>query len=113
MEAEVRDKLLECSEKGTIPLSDILLVLVKNIVDDPESVRVTATKTRTTEVIELDVNPEDMGKVIGKRGRVARSIRTVLGAVAMRRRVRVTLGIVDPLNPKNGANGYEEPDDYE
>lgn len=63
--------------------------LVKGIVDHPDDVKVEAKETQRGEVLEVRVNPEDLGRVIGRSGRTAQSLRTVVNALAGGRRVRV------------------------
>ncbi len=57
-------------------LKDLLEYLAKSLVDNPDEVHVEATETDTTVVLELSVAKEDVGKVIGKQGRIARALRT-------------------------------------
>ncbi len=68
--------------------------LVKSLVDHPEDVRVNAVEEGKNIAIELRVAPEDMGKVIGKQGRIAKAIRTVAKAAATKENKRVTIEIV-------------------
>lgn len=63
--------------------------LVKGIVDNPGEVKVTSTETQRGEVLEVHVNPDDLGRVIGRSGRTAQALRTVVNALAGGRRVRV------------------------
>jgi len=69
--------------------------IAKALVDDPEKVQVREIKGEQTTVFELHVAPDDLGKVIGKQGRTARSIRTLLGAVSMKLNRRFTLEILE------------------
>ena len=62
----------------------VLTYLVKQVVDDPEAVNVTVSEGRRGPSLDVTVGPGDMGRVIGKRGRVAQSIRTVVRAAAAR-----------------------------
>ncbi|MET4099819.1 putative RNA-binding protein YlqC (UPF0109 family) [Agrococcus sp. UYP10] len=70
-------------------LRDALEHLVKGIVDRPGDVRVGARDTQRGEVLEVRVHPEDLGRVIGRGGRTAGALRTVIGALPGGRRVRV------------------------
>ncbi|WP_405218183.1 RNA-binding protein [Agrococcus sp. Ld7] len=70
-------------------LRDALEHLVKGIVDRPDEVRVGARDTQRGEVLEVRVHPEDLGRVIGRGGRTAGALRTVMGALPGGRRVRV------------------------
>ncbi len=69
--------------------------IAKALVDDPEKVTVQAVDGEQVTVLELRVSPDDLGKVIGKQGRTARSIRTILGAAGMKLRKRYTLEILE------------------
>lgn len=70
-------------------LSRALEHLVRGIVDSPDDVDVTSRNSTRGEVLEVRVNPEDLGRVIGRSGRTAKSLRNVVGALADGRRVRV------------------------
>ncbi len=61
-------------------MKDLLEFIARNLVDDPDAVKVTAIEGSRGVALELEVAPDDMGKVIGKRGRIARAIRTVVRA---------------------------------
>lgn len=63
--------------------------LVKGIVDSPDDVRVDASTSPRGEVLEVRVHPDDLGRVIGRAGRTAKALRTVVTALADGRRVRV------------------------
>jgi predicted RNA-binding protein YlqC (UPF0109 family) len=76
-------------------LKDLLEYLAKALVDDPDSVHVDAVETETTVVLELTVAKEDVGKVIGKQGRIARALRTIVKASAVRDGKRAIVEIVD------------------
>ncbi len=75
-------------------MKDLVEVLAKALVDHPESVFVEMKEREKSSVIELRVAPDDMGKVIGKQGRIARAIRTVVKAAATKERKRVTVEII-------------------
>ena len=68
--------------------------LVKALVDHPESVKVNSAVEDGETVIRLSVAQEDMGKVIGKQGRIAKAIRTVVKAAAIKKGERVTVEII-------------------
>ncbi len=76
-------------------MKDLLLYMAKNLVDNPDAVRVTQTEDEEGTILELHVASEDMGKVIGRQGRIAKEIRTIIKAVAQRNGQRVTVDIVD------------------
>jgi predicted RNA-binding protein YlqC (UPF0109 family) len=69
--------------------------IAKALVDIPEEVEVFTVEGEQTTVLELKVAPSDLGKVIGKQGRTARSIRTILGAASMKLNRRFTLEILE------------------
>ena len=69
--------------------------IAKALVDIPEEVEVFTVEGEQTTVLELKVAPSDLGKVIGKQGRTARSVRTILGAVSMKVHHRYTLDILE------------------
>ena len=69
--------------------------IAKALVDIPEEVEVFTVEGEQTTVLELKVAPSDLGKVIGKQGRTARSIRTLLGAAGMKLNRRFTLEILE------------------
>jgi predicted RNA-binding protein YlqC (UPF0109 family) len=70
-------------------LQSALEHLVKGIVDHPDDVKVVAASSARGEVLEVHVNPEDLGRVIGRAGRTAKALRTLVTALADGRRVRV------------------------
>jgi hypothetical protein len=69
--------------------------IAKALVDEPEHVSVHSVDGEQVTVLELRVAPNDLGKVIGKQGRTARSIRTILGAAGMKLKKRYTLEILE------------------
>ena len=75
-------------------MKDLLLYMAKSLVDNPDSVTVTEVEGETT-VLELRVAPEDMGKLIGRQGRIAKEIRTIIKSVAQRTGQKVSVEIVD------------------
>ena len=76
-------------------MKELLLYMAKNLVDDPDSVSVTESADDEGKVLELRVAPGDMGKVIGRQGRIAKEIRTIVKTVAQRTGEKVTVEIVD------------------
>ena len=70
-------------------LVDALEHLVKGIVDSPEDVEVSSKENRRGELLEVRVNPDDLGRVIGRGGRTAKALRTVMNALAGHGGVRV------------------------
>ena len=69
--------------------------MAKNLVDDPDAVTVTEVPEEDGKVLELHVAAGDMGKVIGRQGRIAKEIRTIVKTVAQRTGEKITVEIVD------------------
>jgi predicted RNA-binding protein YlqC (UPF0109 family) len=85
-------------------LADALEHLVRGIVSHPDDVSVKDKELRHGRMLEVRVNPEDIGKVIGRSGRTATALRTVIGALAGRESVRVDFVDLDrPLRRGNGG----------
>jgi uncharacterized protein len=76
-------------------IKELVEEIAKALVDIPEEVHVREVQGEQTTVLELRVAPSDLGKVIGKQGRTARSIRTLLGAAGMKLNRRFTLEILE------------------
>ncbi|MDJ0814751.1 MAG: KH domain-containing protein [Desulfobacterales bacterium] len=76
-------------------MKDLIERIAQALVDNPEEVMVTAIEGNQATVLELKVAKEDLGKIIGKQGRTARSLRTILGAASAKVRKRVVLEIVE------------------
>jgi predicted RNA-binding protein YlqC (UPF0109 family) len=76
-------------------MKELVLFLAKQLVNHPDAVEVKETQGDTASVLELKVAREDIGRVIGKQGRTAKSIRTILNAVASRTNRKVILEIVE------------------
>jgi len=76
-------------------VTEVIEHLVRGIVDNPDDVRVRAKELRRGLVFEVRVHPEDLGKVIGRGGRTATAIRTVVGALAGRSGARIDFVEVD------------------
>ena len=72
-------------------MKELLLYMAKNLVDDPDAVSVTEVSDEEGTVLELRVAPGDMGKVIGRQGRIAKEIRTIVKTVAQRTGEKVTV----------------------
>ena len=75
-------------------MKELVEVIAKALVDHPEGVVVTETVHPKSIVLELKVDPEDMGKVIGRQGRIAKEIRTIIKSVAQRKGQRVNVEII-------------------
>ena len=76
-------------------MKELIEMIAKALVDNPDEVVVRAIEGEQSTVLELRVAPNDLGKVIGKQGRTARSIRTILGAAGMKLKRRFTLEILE------------------
>jgi predicted RNA-binding protein YlqC (UPF0109 family) len=76
-------------------LKELLTYIAQNLVDYPDEVSVTEREEETETVFELRVNPSDMGKVIGRSGRIAKEIRSLMRSVAQRQGKRISVDIVD------------------
>lgn len=76
-------------------LNELVSVIARSLVDSPDEVRVTERESGNTLVLELHVAPSDMGKVIGKQGRIAKAIRSVVKAAASGTDKRVIVDIAD------------------
>lgn len=75
---------------------ELLEVVARSLVDRNDQVDVKVIEGEQTTVLELRVAPEDLGKIIGKQGRTARAIRTILSAAGMKSRKRYVLEILEP-----------------
>jgi predicted RNA-binding protein YlqC (UPF0109 family) len=76
-------------------MKDLLIYIVKHLVDNPDEVSVTERELDSNTIYELRVASGDMGKVIGRYGRTAKDIRTLMRAAAKRQGKRVTVEIID------------------
>ena len=76
-------------------MKELVELISKKLVEHPEDVQVRVIEGEDGEVYELRVNPDDMGRVIGKNGRVAKAVRTLVNSAAAKKNVHVTLEIVD------------------
>jgi len=76
-------------------MKDLVEAIAKALVDHPDEVQVNAVEGEQVTVLELKVHPDDLGKVIGRQGRTAKSMRTLLGAAGMKLKKRFTLEILE------------------
>lgn len=76
-------------------MKDLVEAIAKALVDNPDQVQVRAVEGEQVTVLEIRVHPSDLGKVIGRQGRTAKAIRTLLGAAGMKLRKRYTLEILE------------------
>ena len=76
-------------------MKELVEVIAKSLVEHPDEVVVTENEKDDAVIIELKVGPSDMGKVIGRQGRIAKEIRTIIKSVAQRTGQKVSVEIVD------------------
>lgn len=76
-------------------MKELVELMAKALVDQPEKVVVSLLEGEQTTILELKVAPEDLGKVIGKQGRTARAMRIILGAAGMKLKRRFNLEIIE------------------
>lgn len=88
-----REVLMPNEQGGEV--RELVLEIAKALVDEPELVTVEAVDGPESTVLELRVSQRDLGKVIGKQGRTARSLRTIIGAASMKLHKRHTLEIIE------------------
>lgn len=77
-----------------VNMKDLVEIIAKSLVDNPDAVEVKEVAGEQSLILELKVAPEDMGKVIGKQGRIAKAIRTVVKAAAVKENKRVVVEII-------------------
>jgi hypothetical protein len=82
-------------EQETFLMKTLIEYIAKSLVDKPEEVEVKELEGEQTSVLELKVAKEDLGKVIGRQGRTARAMRTILGAASIRAKKRTVLEILE------------------
>jgi uncharacterized protein len=90
---EVKGKFM--TQLDMVAVDELVREIARALVDDPAAVEVTSVSREENTVLKLRVAPGDVGKVIGKQGRTARSVRTILGAVSMKLHHRYTLDILE------------------
>ena len=83
------------TQNDMVAVEDLVREIARALVDEPSAVEVQAVGREENTVLKLRVAPQDVGKVIGKQGRTARSVRTILGAVSMKLHHRYTLDILE------------------
>lgn len=84
---------------------DFLEFIVKTLVDNPDAVKVERVVDEMGVLLTLDVDPQDMGKIIGRSGNTAKAIRTLLRVVGMKNNARVNLKINEP---QGGASNIDQ-----
>ena len=76
-------------------MKELIELIAKSLVDNPDKVQVSQLDGEQTSILELKVAPEDLGKIIGKQGRNAMAIRVILGAAGMKLKRRYSLDIIE------------------
>ena len=76
-------------------MKEILETMILNLVDDKESVEIKETDNEKSIIFEIKVADKDMGKVIGRQGKIAKSIRTVMNAVSVKKRKKVSVEFIE------------------
>ena len=84
-------------------MKELVVDIAKALVDHPEGVQVNAVEGTDVTILQLHAHPDDIGKVIGREGRTAKAIRTLLGAAGMKLHKRFTLEIVEEKNGNRKA----------
>ena len=79
-------------------MKDLITYIAKSLVDQPDLVKVTEVEGETTSIIELSVAKEDIGKIIGKQGKTATAIRTIMNAASNKMKRRSVLEIIDIMD---------------
>ncbi len=91
-----------------VNLKNVLVEIVKPIVTDPDSVKVVESVSGNDVLLQLNVAPDDMGKVIGRHGKIAKAIRTVMKAAATSSGLHVRVDILDADELSDTADTDEE-----
>ena len=96
-------------------MKELVETVCKALVDNPDEVKVTQLDGEQTSILELRVHQSDLGKVIGKQGRTARAIRTILAAAGMKQKRRFNLEIIEEFNERGSERepareSLEEPE---
>ena len=87
------------SPNAMVEVEELVREIARALVDEPSAVEVESVGREETTVLKLRVAPQDVGKMIGKQGRTARSVRTILRAVSMKMHHRYTLDILEEDEP--------------
>jgi len=78
-----------------VTVKELVELIAKSLVDNPDKVQVSQLDGEQSSIIELKVSPDDLGKVIGKQGRTAQAIRIILGAAGMKLKKRYNLELIE------------------
>jgi hypothetical protein len=87
------------AQNAIVEVDELVREIARALVDEPAAVQVESVDREEDTVLQLRVAPQDVGKVIGKQGRTARSVRTILGAVSMKQHHRYALDILEEDEP--------------
>jgi hypothetical protein len=90
-------------------MRQLILEIVQALVDQPDGVSVELIEDNEATILQVRVAPQDIGKVIGKQGRTARSLRTILGAASMKLRHRFSLDIIEDEDEEDDLEDGEQP----
>ena len=90
-------------------MRQLILEIVQALVNQPDGVSVELIEDREATILQVRVAPQDIGKVIGKQGRTARSLRTILGAASMKLRHRFALDIIEDEDEEDDLEDGEQP----
>ena len=90
-------------------MRQLILEIVQALVDQPDGVSVELIEDREATILQVRVAPQDIGKVIGKQGRTARSLRTILGAASMKLHHRFALDIIEDEDDEDDLEDGEQP----
>jgi len=101
-------KLINMNKEGD---TEFLEFVVKALVDNPQDVKIQRNVDEMGVLITLDVNPADMGKIIGRAGNTAKAIRTLLRVVGMKNNARVNLKINEPEGRERHSSSSKDVDD--
>jgi predicted RNA-binding protein YlqC (UPF0109 family) len=82
-------------KEGSLEMRELIHYIAQSLVDHPENVSVSEVEGNQTTVLELKVSKDDLGKVIGKQGRTAQAMRTILSAVSSKMKKRTVLEIIE------------------
>jgi len=96
------------SNRAVSEMQALMTEITRALVDDADAVRVEVLADQDATVLRLHVAPNDIGKVIGKQGRTARSLRTILGAASMKLQRRFSLDIVETGRPEGESTPRTE-----
>ena len=98
------------SNRAVSEMQALMTEITRALVDDADAVRVEVLTDQEATVLRLHVAPSDIGKVIGKQGRTARSLRTILGAASMKLQRRFSLDIVEAGRTDNHSESHDNPE---